>query len=661
LPFFETPLDVFPMNAGIRLSIGSVSAGIISKLLFCTLLFVGRAAGQADQEPRKLGAPDPQPSTSLVLAPPANVYVSVREPNGLPVTENATVKLLCPLAGINMTGATNDTALAQFPNIPAGECTVEVGAPGYKPTHERTLVADSLKPDDQYVYVYLHPSSEGATTWAHTQVSLNVLKEMDKGTQAMRKNHADEARKHFLKAEETAPQNPDVQYLLGLLESSLKDQDAASARYERAVSLYPTYEHALVALGEIQLRNKNAREAAATLEKAVRANTMSYRAQLYLAAALMQQGDYTRAKPHAQKAVELAGGDKVAMARALLGEILIAEGQRDAARHEFDLVVRDYPKDPVATIAKSDLEDVDKAINVAISRASAALSSTGNEGSTDAELGTGPIRPWGPSDVDTIKPGVAGDVTCSTADVVTRAGKASTEQLGNFDKFMASEHIEHEEIDRDGKPGAVRAHDFSYLAFSYQAKDGQTYLDESRDGGTGIESFPTSIATVGLAGLGAYIFRPGFADALDFTCEGLGQWRGKAAWLMYFRQKPNQRSNLRRWRTKKITVEIPLKGRVWLAATTYQVLHLETDLREPVTELELTREHLAIDYGPVVFRNGQTELWVPWYADMFLELHHRRYHHRHTLSNYTFFAVDTKDTIGKPKEVQRTEELPQAP
>jgi tetratricopeptide (TPR) repeat protein len=522
-------------------------------------------------------------------------------------------------------------------------------------------VADSLKPDDQYVYVYLHPSSEGATTWAHTQVSLNVLKEMDKGTQAMRKNHADEARKHFLKAEETAPQNPDVQYLLGLLESSLKDQDAASARYERAVSLYPTYEHALVALGEIQLRNKNAREAAATLEKAVRANTMSYRAQLYLAAALMQQGDYTRAKPHAQKAVELAGGDKVAMARALLGEILIAEGQRDAARHEFDLVVRDYPKDPVATIAKSDLEDVDKAINVAISRASAALSSTGNEGSTDAELGTGPIRPWGPSDVDTIKPGVAGDVTCSTADVVTRAGKASTEQLGNFDKFMASEHIEHEEIDRDGKPGAVRAHDFSYLAFSYQAKDGQTYLDESRDGGTGIESFPTSIATVGLAGLGAYIFRPGFADALDFTCEGLGQWRGKAAWLMYFRQKPNQRSNLRRWRTKKITVEIPLKGRVWLAATTYQVLHLETDLREPVTELELTREHLAIDYGPVVFRNGQTELWVPWYADMFLELHHRRYHHRHTLSNYTFFAVDTKDTIGKPKEVQRTEEFPQAP
>jgi tetratricopeptide (TPR) repeat protein len=653
-------MNVFPMNVGIRLSIDSVTGGIIGKLLFCTLLFVGRAAGQADQGPPKLGPADPQLGASLVLAPPANVYVSVREPNGLPVTEKATVKLLCPLSGINISGPTNDTALAQFPNIPAGECTVEVSAPGYKPAHERTLVADSLKPDDQYVYMYLHPSSESATSWVHMQVSLNVLKEMDKGTQAMRKNRADEARKHFLKAEESAPQNPDVQYLLGLLDSSVKDQDAASARYERAISLYPAHEHALVALGEIQLRNNNAREAAATLEKAVRANTMSYRAQLYLAASLLQQGYYTGAKAHAQKAVELAG-DKIAMARALLGEILAGEGDRAAARHEFELVVRDYSKDPAATIAKSDLEDVDKPTDVAISRATAALSSAGNEGSADAELGTGPIRPWGPSDVDTIKPGVAGDVTCSAADIVTRAGEASTEQLGNFEKFMASEHIEHEEIDHNGKLGAVRAHDFSYLVFAYRAKDGQTYLEESRDGGTGIESFPTSLATVGLAGLGAYVFRPGFADALDFTCEGLGQWRGKAAWLMYFRQKPNQRSNLRLWRTKRLTVEIPLKGRVWLAATTYQVLHLETDLREPMTELELTREHLAIDYGPVVFQNGQTELWVPWYADMFLELHHRRYHHRHTLSNYTLFAVDTHHTIGKPKGVERTEELPETP
>ena len=234
-------------------------------------------------------------------------------------------------------------------------------------------------------------------------------------------------------------------------------------------------------------------------------------------------------------------------------------------------MIHDFPKDPAATVAKGDLGDLDKPADAVVSHVSAAVSAPGGErpGLTAAggDLPAGPVRPWGPSDVDSIKPGVAGDVSCSADDIVKRTAQASTEELENFEKFMASEHIEHEEIDRNGKPGTVRTRDFSYLVFIDHAKDGQIFLKESRDGGTGLDSFPTSLATVGLMGLGVYVFRPGFANTLDFTCEGLGQWRGKAAWLMYFRQKPNQRSYLRLWETQRQTVEIPLKGRGWIAAT----------------------------------------------------------------------------------------------
>jgi tetratricopeptide (TPR) repeat protein len=648
------------VNARIRLSVRWLPARIISKLLFCALLFAGRAAGQQDQGPAQLGGINSHPGDSVRGASASNVYVSVREPNGLPVTESATVKLSCPLAGVNLSGPTKDTALAQFSNIPAGDCWIEVSAPGYKAARERALVADSLMSRNQYVYVYLHSASETGAAGTRTQVSLSVLKEMDKGTEAMRKNHADDARKHLLKAAESAPQNPDVQYLLGVLESKQKNSDAASARYERAIALYPAHEHALLGLGELQLRNQHTAEAAATLEKALQANTMSYRAQFYLAAAYLQLGNYASAKPHAQRAIDL-GAQKIPMAHALLGEILAGEGNREAARHEFEVVISDYPKDPAAAVAKSDLGDMDKPAGATVrNRASAAMAAPGSE-SLSAEIAGGPIRPWGPSDVDTIKPGVAGDVTCSAADIVQRAGQASTQQIENFEKFMASEHIEHEEIDRNGKPGAVRSHDFNYLIFIDHDKSGQIFLKESRDGGTGIDSFPTSLATVGLLGLGVDVFHPGFAKALDFTCEGLGQWRGKAAWLMYFRQKPGQRSFLRLWQTERKTVEIPLKGRVWVGATTYEVLHIETDLREPVADLELTKDHLAIDYGPVNFQNGKTELWLPWYADMYLDLHHHRYHHRHTLSNYALFGVDTKNTIGTPKGAEEPEVPPQTP
>jgi hypothetical protein len=88
---------------------------------------------------------------------------------------------------------------------------------------------------------------------------------------------------------------------------------------------------------------------------------------------------------------------------------------------------------------------------------------------------------------------------------------------------------------------------------------------------------------------------------------------------------------------------------VWVAANSYDVLHVETDLREPVKELQLSRDHLIVDYGPVKFEKGNTTLWLPWSAEMFMELRGKRYHHWHTLTNYMLFSVDTGSTIGKPK------------
>jgi tetratricopeptide (TPR) repeat protein len=272
----------------------------------------------------------------------STVYVSVREPNGLPVTENATVKLTCPLMNVNATGPTNGTAEAQFSGIPAGDCIVEVSAPGYKPYRDRAVVAQMYSTNHQYVYVYLHPASEIAAANARAPVSLKVLKEIDKGAEAMHKNHVEDARKHFLQAAGSAPQNPDVQYLLGTLESRQNNYAAAKEHYERAIALYPTHEHALLALGELQLHDDQAAAAVATLERAVQANTMSYTAQFFLAAAYVQQRNYAGAKPHALRAIELSA-NKLPMAHSLMGEILAGEGNRDAARHEFEVVVHEHP------------------------------------------------------------------------------------------------------------------------------------------------------------------------------------------------------------------------------------------------------------------------------------------------------------------------------
>jgi len=633
-------------------------AALISGLLAATAAsLLCAATGAAQDSPGTPG--DPYFSNNAVWrAPSANLYVSVRESTGLPVTTNATVKLTCPLAGIDVSGPVQGQgAQVQFRNVAAGDCNIEVSAPGYRTSKDRTEVTQSMTSHNQYVFVYMHPESESAEAAARPPaVPLGLIKEMDKAMQAMREKHDGDARKHLDKAAKIAPTNPDVAYLQGMMELDHHNLPVAEQFFQKAVNSSRAQERALLGLGYVQVQMNQAGAAAQTLEKALQLNSASERGHLLLANAYAQLREYPKAQEHAQRAAAFNSEDS-APARTLLAQILAAQGNRDGARLEFEGVLREYPKSLSASVARDSLASLAKTATPGSSAELAVPLSTVNP-SLLPSASAASVTPWAPPSVDTSVPGVAPDVTCSAEDIVEHTSTSTNRQLENLEKFLATEHIQHEEVNGRGEVSQVRDKNFSYMVFIEHDKDGLVFLDEKRDGGTGTDSFPTSLATVGLVSLGVDVFHPGFAKALNFKCEGLGQWRGKAAWILHFEQKPNVKSFLRLWETKTKTVEIPLKGRVWVAASSYNVLHVESDLREPMKELELMRDHLAIDYGPVNFQNGKTELWLPWYADMYLELHGRRYHHNHTLSNFSLFAVDTSDKINLPKDPPPPQENP---
>jgi tetratricopeptide (TPR) repeat protein len=592
---------------------------------------------------------------STVGQPAANVFVSVRESTGLPVGATATVNLSCPLAGLDLSGPTQGaSAQILFRNVPIGDCNILVSAPGYKTAKDRTEILQSVTARNQYVFIYLHPESESVTSAARPAVvPLGLIKEMDKAMEAMQKKREAEARKHLDKAARIAPENPDVAYLQGMIELDHNNYSAAEPYFQKAVSSSHAPERALLSLGYVQVKSNQSAAAVDTLEKALQANRTSSRAHLLLADAYAQLQNYPKAQEHAQRAEEF-GSENAAPARTLLGEILAAQGNREGAKLEFEAVLHDFPGAASAAAAKEGLANLEKAPpenapTGPVPMVSAALIPS---------ISAASVTPWAPPNVDTSVPGVAAGVSCSADDIVEHTSKNTNRQLENLEKFLATEHIQHEEINSRGEASQVREHDFSYMVFIEHAKDGLVFLNERRDGGTGVDSFPTSLATVGLVSLGVDVFHPGFSKALQFKCEGLGQWRGKAAWVLHFEQRPEMKSYLRLWQTKIRTVEVPLKGRVWVAASSYNVLHVESDLREPMKELELTRDHLAIDYGPVSFQKGQTELWLPWYADMYMELHGRRYHHSHTLTNFSLFAVDTDQKVSLPKDAPPQEEQP---
>ena len=558
-------------------------------------------------------------------------------------------------ADVHLTASTQDNSTATFPRMGAGEYEVEVSALGYKTGTEHVSVFSGGSVCT--VYIYLHSENENSA--ANTAPSGSVMTprlqaEIDKGQDKMRRHQYDAARAQFEKAAKMAPGNPDIQYLLGMLEYTQEHFDAARIKFQAALSLNPSHERSLLSLGELQLRTGDPAGAAQTLEKAYQVNGADWRAHWLLANAYFQQKDSEKALSHATRAAEL-GKDHAATAWVLLGQILVQQEKREEAKRKFETAIRSFPNDPAASEAKIQLAALDKPVVTTVSNPQPTQPAPPQPPPPTA---TPPAatHPWAPPDIDSKEYPAVQDVACSENDLVQRTQAKMMRQLGNFEKFLATEHIEHQEVDSYGIPGPVREKDFNYLIFVQHPRPGMSFLEEKRDGGENLGSFPTSLATQGLAALALSIFDPHYEGDLVYKCEGLGTWRGKAVWRLRFEQKKGVPSRIRLWTNSRGTYSIPLKGRVWIAASSYDVLHIETDLREPVKEVELTRDHLLIDYGPVKFEHGETTLWLPWDAEMFLELRGKRYHHTHTLRNYMLFSVDSGNTIAKPKQSAEQEQ-----
>jgi len=618
--------------------------------LLCILLLVLSELPVSAQRPGGPSSGRPMGGTSSVgeLAK-VNLQVGVREPNGTPITGHATVNLTSASGSLRLSAATRDRAMATFTGVEAGDYSMEVSAPGYKTVTETASVYGGGA-STYTLYIYLHAEGEALGDSAAPRAPImtpHLRKEVDKGLEKFRQHQYDAARTHFEKAEKMAPGNPDVQFLLGMLAYAEEHLEVARAKFEAVLALYPTHEHALLTLGELQLRMRDPAGAVKTLEKAYQVNGADWRTHFLLATAYFSLKDYEKARAHAVRSAALAK-ENAARAQVLLGRILASDAKPEEARRTFEAVLRDFPNDPAAQAAKKQLAELDRPVATTASE-TIPLPAPAPEVASPATPAV--VRPWAPPDVDSMEYPAAEDVSCAGSDLILRTQARTSRQLENFERFTATEHIEHEEIDASGIPGPIKARDFNYLVFIQHPTPETSVLDEQRNGGESLEFFPTSLATRGLVGLGAILFDPAYEGDFEYKCEGLGAWRGQAAWKMHFEQRKEVESRIRTWRNKRGFYHIALKGRVWIAAGSYDVLHIETDLREPVEDLQLSRDHLLIDYGPVNFNNGKTSLWLPWYAEMYMELRGKRYHHRHTLTNYMLFSVDTTNSIASPKEV----------
>jgi len=562
----------------------------------------------------------------------------------------------------NVTTYTTDAAQALFTGLSAGDYVVEVSAPGYRTAEvQALLVADGQVENVEVMMMPELSLAEKAGAPGSPVLAPKALKETEKGLQALQAGKLDEAETHLKRALQLAPGFPDVNYLMGVL--WIEKHDAAQARgyLKKAVELAPKHAPALLALGEAEYLQKDYAHALASLEQSLDIKPTSWRAHWLAGVASYQLGDYKKSREHARDAL-LVGQEKAERARLLLGEAQVALGEREAALATLEQFLREQPNAPQAATARELIAwlrspERQTPVATALAAPGVTLGVSGTNALDNASAAAlPPIAPvtetnWAPPDVDEEKPKVDVGASCALNQVVERAGARVEELVKNVDRFTATEEMEHESLSPLGVQVSRDTRKFNYLVTIRQIGARGLDVQEYRDGTISLDMFPAHLATLGMPIL-ALIYHPYFRDEYEFECEGHGEWRGRPAWVVHFRQRDDRMSEMRAYRVNGMSFPVHLKGRSWIDAESSQILALEADMVRPVPEIRLVRDHQLIEYGPVEFARDKTTLWLPKSADWYCNLAQKRYHRRHSFSHFLLFSVDDKQWIGNPKETE---------
>jgi len=523
------------------------------------------------------------------------INVSVQQDTGSPFATPATVTLRSADMSVNLTGRTNESGLVAFKTIPSGQYLVEVSAEGYRTVREQIGIGTG---GVQNLLVAMIP--ETGITLSRTPsgggaVNPKAIKETEKGLRSLQVGKLDEAQQHLTRALAAAPNFADGNYLMGVLLLRRKESAKARPYLQKAVDIAPNHAPALLALGEAEYLQRDFARATESLEQSLREQPRSPQAST-----AQQLIDRMRA-PNQPRADAVTAAAKSSGAE-------VAEFESATNANQPDLV--GLPVLPAIT----------------------------------PETETN----WAPPDVDQEKLALDPGTACQLNEVVQAAAGRVKELMQNVDRFTATEKIEHSNLSPLGLQISSETRKFNYLV---EIRQLQSHLDvqEYRNGSVSVQDFPAHIGTIGLPTL-ALVFHPYYQEKYEYSCEGLGSWRDKPAWVVHFQQRTDRNSETLVYRVGGKSFPVRLKGRAWIDVQSSQIVAMESDLIRPIPEIRLLRDHQLIEYGPVAFRNNTMQLWLPKSADWYCSLSGQRYHRRHSFSQFLLFSVDDSQKITKPKE-----------
>ncbi len=561
------------------------------------------------------------------------------------------VQLYSSLGLLVAQARSDSSGVINFGVVAFGRYELRVSGEGIEPTTEQFEItsAESMK----MVTVELRPSereSRGAQANAgilDASVPPKARKEMQKAVSATNDHNWEKARAHYQAAVTLYPKYAQAYYGLGLVYLELKESDKARNALQRAVDLKPGNEAASIRLARLDNGENKFDHAEQVLLKVIEGHPTNAEALFLLANAQRELQQYPAAIENARKVHALPHRGFEA-AHLVCGLALEAVGQPDQAAEEYRAFLREAPSSPMAARAQSALETLSQPKLVqGPAQPLAAVNADQQSRDFSILFPSALLNPtWLPAAAIAVAQPPIADSGCPLAQVLHETGLRAKRFVNDLQQFTANEHVEHSEY--QGKQWhRRRTITFEYVAEIHAQDSGALQVNEYRNGVANMFDVPLKLLTTGMAAM-ALIFYPNYADNFSFTCTGQTSALGEPAWQLEFAQRPAISSNFRGYWVAGSYHPIKLKGRAWIAARTFDVLRIDTELAEPIKDL-LQKENMSVQYRSVNFAKRKTELRLPETAEIDIELRGHSYHDRYSYSDFQLFSVDTAEQTHLPE------------